>query len=208
MTKFVFLDICINKYFLSVYESAEKKIADEYFKNGRLSLKVTKTQFYCLRTGKKDWLSNGFAKIPENLSHDPVYWIVPWENSYREPVTLYDRFFKIINFRKILKDFYSLSDNILKNGFDNSKNKITGYLFYNSDGTKKFLYTNGNRRLGILASLSDIGKINKSKIKIYIDLKGEFQRDKLFQNKVICKNMKKFNFTEEDVYAWFDNIFI
>lgn len=96
----------------------------------------------------------------------------------------------------------------MNNRFDNSEDKIKGYLFYNSDGKRKFLYTNGNRRLGILASLCKLGKINKCEVKVHIDLRGEFNRDKLLQSEVIRKNMKELNFTEKDVYAWFDNIFI
>lgn len=200
------LDIFINKYFLYPHESAEREIADIYFFKGK-KFDYKKTKFYKLRVCEANWLTSGFARIPKNLDIKPLYWVMPWADKYRKPPDMLEKLRRRFFFEKILKDFFSLADSIKRFGFDNSSSPIKGYLLHKNKNDSRFIYTDGNKRLGILSSMCSNNQNDICKYKIYVDIKGEFWRDKISSYPQIQINMNKYKFSKGHVLRWFDNAF-
>ncbi|MDA8792858.1 hypothetical protein N9N67_06400 [Bacteriovoracaceae bacterium] len=95
--------------------------------------------------------------------------------------------------------------NIKKNGFSNLESPIKGYLLH-KDNEFRFLYTDGNRRLGILGYLS---KKNKKLLEqdIYVDIRGEFFAESFLNNSEVKENLNKSGMSSDDAKKWFDNVF-
>lgn len=203
----VSLDMCINKYFQRPFSSVEKQFALEFLNKGR-SFDFKKTLFYRLRISAIDWTYNGIARIPDKSSFIPPYWVVPWADKKRNKAGFIEKFKRKITFKDLARDFFDLVYSIDKNGFDNSESAIKGYLFKDSNLGEVFQYTDGNRRMGALAALSEKKHFDKMSKSIYVDVRKVITRESLCTDNEIIKISRKYSFTEEDVKGWFDNVFL
>lgn len=194
----------INKLFLPASKTAESEMARLYLRYGR-DFSYKSTDFYRLRTGQADWREPGIANIPDSIEMVPDYWVVPWADKYRKPSSLRNKIFRRLKFPGLLSDFFSLIENIRRSGFDNSREPIKGYLFYNDSGQSRFIYTDGNRRLGILAAISPgfISKVDR----VNIEPKGIFSQQSILKNSIIQANKKKYGFSDKDIMKWFHHVF-
>ena len=200
------IDIFISKLFLRANESPEKEIADLYFTCGS-SFNYRETKFYKLRTGEKDWYSKGIGNLPENLDVRPRYFVVPWADKPRKQQTFISRIRRKLKFKGVLRDFFDLADSIKEKGFDNSEKPIKGYLLRQGEHNTRFLYTDGNRRIGILASLVERSSIGKYSSDIHVDLRGEFCWESIMESSIVKDNILKYGFTKKDIKIWFNHVF-
>ena len=200
------IDIFISKLFLHANVSPEKEIADLYFTCGS-SFNHKETKFYKLRIGQKDWSSRGMGNLPDNLCTKPQYFVVPWAGKPRKPQTFISRFRRKLKFKGVLREFFDLADSIKEKGFDNSEEPIKGYLLRQGENQNRFLYTDGNRRIGILSSLVERSNSLKYSSKIHVDVRGEFLWESIMESEVVKDNILKYGFTRRDIEIWFNHVF-
>ncbi len=198
-------DIFRNKLFLKPHESAEFSFAKKISEKDIFNYK--ETNFYKLRVGKVDWEVPGVANLPKGLKNKPPYWVMPWTDKKRKPLTFLDKILKTIEFRKKMNSFKELFKSINENGFDNSDGPIKGFLLINEFKEKQFIYTDGNRRLGILAEKCKREKIKTSSILITVKVVDTIKRDELLDKMRTLKIDETYNFGDEDAFKWFDCAF-
>ena len=196
------IDKMVNKYFLKPTESAECEFVELYKNSDNIDYK--KTKYFKLRTAQADWTKKEYAKIPKNLDVPPKYWVMPWSKkvkSFGKNMT----YKRIKNFPKLINSYYDLIDNILNNGFDKNRNPIPGYHLIHPEYGDAFIYTDGNHRMGILGYLE---KQNGSiSYKIPVKVNQTIRRDDLLNYPLTKQLIDEGNFSIDDVYKWFDNVF-
>lgn len=194
----------INKLFQRPSESAEFEFA-KILDNKNNSL-VKKSLFYKLRTGKVDWTDDLVVKLPCFHTWPLKYWTVPWADKKRTNTGFFDRFLKGLNFKSTCLKFEELLSRIETQGFDNSNSPIKGYLLQQGD-KEVFQYTDGNRRLGILAYLYSMGRLDINAIKIHVEIKKTFNFDTVDENNEIQDICSRNNIGKEDLELWIAHAF-
>lgn len=207
------LDFFVNKLFWPAARSAECAFALQYLREGA-SFDFKSTLFYRLRTGEAHWGTPGVANLPPGVSPGhglPPYWVMPWDSRVREPLSWLrawnQKRVRRRDFPTLAREFFALVDRIGSQGFDNSASPIKGHLLVRDDGAARFVYLDGNRRLGILAALCEWGDPRAKAAQVHVDVRGRFDRAKLWEQTAEPRAHAPYSFTREECLAWFDQVF-
>jgi 2-polyprenyl-3-methyl-5-hydroxy-6-metoxy-1,4-benzoquinol methylase len=198
------LERMVNKCFLKAENGAECEFVKKYKTSGS-KFKSQKTRYYQLRTGSIDWQTEGVAHLPENLSCDPVYWIMPWSYKRREFNQSLNKK-KLKDFDKLASRYTRLIDSVLLNGFNETTGRIPGFLLVHPEKGSVFQYIDGNHRMGIMAYIAKQANGSES-IDIPVQVRQVIERDKLMEYPFVIQMINEGYFTQDDVYLWFDNAF-
>jgi hypothetical protein len=204
----------VSKYFLTPFKSAEREYVDALIK-GKSGLSFMLFSRYSkLRTARADWMDPGYACFPEGLDRFPPYWAMPWQIKVRLPLTclirfklwfrffIHDRQYKSSN----INQFKNMLSSILKDGFKpDDKDPIVGHCLVHPRFGEVFVYTDGNRRLGILSYLSE--QNNDADFKVPVLIMGKIHRDHVEQHPAAVEGVRKGYFSQGDVLRWFDHPF-
>ena len=141
------LDRLLSKAFLRPHELPEAEAA-------RIVLtghgKLRGTRFANLRLGLSTWQSAGCGELPKGLDYPLRYWVMPWQSKIRPPMSLREWVERRLRFRKTVSDFRKLVRMMDRKGWVGPA--VPGILLV--DGKREcFLFTDGNRRIGIAAAV-------------------------------------------------------
>jgi hypothetical protein len=97
-----------------------------------------------------------------------------------------------------------LADSIRLQGFDNITEPISGTLLIRNK-EQRFVYTDGNRRLGILAAL--YSESIRPSPKVVVTVQDCIDETYLFGHPTVQMVRRKYRMPMEDVRRWFDHVF-
>lgn len=197
------LNKCVNKFFLPTNQSEEYLMIKNFISKKKFNINdLKKTKYYLLKTNKISWRFPGVSKLnPKYLKN---YWTTPWVVKRRNDKNIKtDKFF--IN--HYLKNFIKLFD-IYKNKeirpliFDKP---IPGYMLIHPNFGKKFIYTDGNKRISIILFFKK--KFGFKNLKINIKIINNIKRNEFLALPNTIKIINSKIYTKKDALKFFDTIF-
>ena len=194
----------VSKYFLRADQSAERRLVDQYVDCGQERVDVETSTYYGLRTGMLDWGHPGVARFPQDLDIAPEFWIMPWCVKRREIGERQQRA-RVRGFPQVLRKFYLLIDRILQEGENTAEHPIPGYRLAHPDHEDIFLYIDGNHRMGVLSHLAE--RSGQPDMEIHVEVRQVIERGKLLDYPLTQQLVAEGQFTEPDVFRWFDHAF-
>ena len=150
------LEQLLSKAFLKPFELPEAEVARMVLAgNGNLR----DSRFGNLRLGLATWETPGCGELPKGLDAPLQYWAVPWQSKLRRPISLRERVERRLRFRKTVSDFRKLVRIMDWKGWVGPA--VPGILLTrqsakrieHGDGEECFLFTDGNRRIGVAAAV-------------------------------------------------------
>ena len=150
------LERLLSKAFLRPWETPESEAARMVLA-GHGNLRDTR--FGNLRLGLATWESPNCGELPQGLDVPLAYWAMPWQSKLRRPLSLRERVERRLRFRKTVSEFRKLVRIMDWKGWVGPA--VPGILLTaqgaqgkaHSDGDKCFLFTDGNRRIGVAAAV-------------------------------------------------------
>jgi len=141
------LDRLLSKSFLRPWEMPEAAAARMVLGG---TTKLRGTRFGRLRCGKATWEGPGCGNLPTGLDAPLDYWVVPWAQKCRRPMSIKELAQRRVGFRRLVSDFLGLVRVMDWKGWVGPP--VPGILLI--DGTREcFIHTDGNRRIGIAAAV-------------------------------------------------------
>ena len=142
------LERLLSKAFYRPWETPEAEAARMVLAgNGNLR----DTRFGNLRLGLATWESPNCGELPKDLDAPLVYWVTPWLSKHRRPISLRERVQRRLQFRRTVSDFRKLVRIMDWKGWVGPA--VPGILLQNGDVRECFIHTDGNRRIGIAATV-------------------------------------------------------
>lgn len=194
---------CVNKFFLPTNRSEEYLMVKNFISQKKFNLKdIKNTKYYLLKTNKIGWKFPGVSKLDKKYLKD--YWTTPWVIKKRKIVSIKSDSFFINHY---LKNFIRLFD-LFKNEKRRSSifnSSIPGYMLIHPKFGKKFVYTDGNKRISIMLFFKNKFKIKN--LKINIKIINKIKRDDFLALPNTIRIIKSKFYTKKEALKFFDNIF-
>ncbi len=141
------LERLLSKAFLRPWELSECEVARMVIAGtGNLS----GTRFGRLRCGEDTWESPGCGNLPTSLDAPLAYWVTPWSQKLRRPISFKERLARRLGFPRLVSDFRKLVRIMDEKGWVGPP--VPGILLM--DGMREcFIHTDGHRRIGVAATV-------------------------------------------------------
>src|SRR5574343_1990215 len=111
----------LSKLFLRPEESGEAELAAAMYWG--LPVRYAEVRFKALRVGRATWATPGFAKLPNGVKVPP-YWVTPWLQKQRPPMTRYERIYRRLTYPLLRHDFRRLLRTMERKGWVGESAKV------------------------------------------------------------------------------------
>lgn len=188
----------LSKTFLRPEEMPEAEIAKRILRQDAGWTESLGSRYYRLRTGRATWTDPECGHVPPSvLCGGAQYWITPWANKFRHPVSPLERWWRTIYYPGLYRGFRRivLATKDIRGWIGHP---ISGILLVDNERERDlFIALDGHHRLGALSAIRPDDPL----VPVYTP------EDRVFDWKRTRRSGRTLGFSEEDSRHWWDHCF-
>lgn len=189
----------LSKAFLRPEEMPETEIASEILNGDAKYLgDGWGSRYFFLRTGRAGWNTQGCGNLPVGLESPSVYWVTPFADKPRKPVSTWERWLRTLRFPSLYREFRDLVWAMARSPECWVGPPVSGILLVDNDADRDvFIIQDGHHRVGAFAALRHR---HHSMVPVLIP------EEKVFDLKRTL-SVSKGRFSREDAIRYWDHCF-